>query len=114
MRRGINQSQLEEEQKPSEKINYTEKHFTRQRIQRIRIKDANKLGRWIDEYSKSFNKELGKNQPELKNINIITKMKNTLEGNNSRLNNTVEHTSDVEDSINGDHPIRRAKITCFF
>ena len=49
MRRGINQSQLEEEQKPSEKINYTEKHFTRQRIQRIRIKDANKLGRWIDE-----------------------------------------------------------------
>ena len=48
MRRGINQSQLEEEQKPSEKINYTEKNFTRQRIQRIRIKATNKLGRWID------------------------------------------------------------------
>ena len=41
-------------------------------------------------------------------------MKNTLEGNNSRRNDTVEHTSDVEDSINGDHPIRRAKNNIFF
>ena len=45
----------------------------------------------------------------MKDINRITKTKNTLEGHNSRLNETVENTSDVEDSINGNHPIRRAK-----
>ena len=38
-----------------------------------------------------------KNQSELKNI--IAEMKNTLEGINSRLNDTEEHTSDVQDSV---------------
>ena len=41
-------------------------------------------------------------------------MKNTLEGHHSRLNETVDNTSDVEDSINGNHPIRRAKRTYIY
>ena len=64
--------------------------------------------------SKNFNKGLENNQSELKDVNIITEMKNTLEGHHSRLNETVDNTSDVEDSINGNHPIRRAKRTYIY
>ena len=58
------------------------------------------LGKRIDEHSESFNKELEnirKNQLELENK--ITEMKTILEGINSRLGDTEEGISDLEERI---------------
>ena len=52
----------------------------------------------MDEHSEKFNKELEnikKNQTELKSA--ITEIKNTPESINSRLHDTKEHNSDLED-----------------
>ena len=54
----------------------------------------------MDENSEKFNKELEKirkNQTELKNT--ITEMKNTQEGINSKLNDTEELISKLEDRV---------------
>ena len=62
------------------------------------IKMLNKIGISMDEHSEKFNKELEnvkKNQTELKSA--ITELKNTPEGITSRLHDTKEHNSDLED-----------------
>ena len=65
------------------------------------IKMLNELGRRrMDEHSEDFNKEvenIKKNQAELKNT--ITEMKNALEGINSRLDDTEEWVSKLEDQV---------------
>ena len=62
------------------------------------IRMLTELGKRIDEHSEDFNKleDIKKNQSALKNI--ITEMKITLEGINSRLV-IEEHISDLEDRI---------------
>ena len=59
------------------------------------IKMLIKYGRRIDEHSKNFSKEIEnirKYQTE-----VITEMKNTLEGFNSRLDDVEEPVSELED-----------------
>ena len=61
------------------------------------LKMLNKLRRKMEEYNEKFNKELKnikKNQTELKNA--ITEIKNTLEGNNSKLGDTQEWIHKLE------------------
>ena len=62
------------------------------------IKKLKKLWRRKEKHSEKFNKELEnikKNQTELKSA--ITEIKNTPESINSRLHDTKEHNSDLED-----------------
>ena len=63
------------------------------------IKNAEKLGRRMNEHSEKFNKELEniKNQTELKKT--LTEIKNTLEGINHRLDNTEEQSREPEDRV---------------
>ena len=57
------------------------------------------FGKWLDKYCENFNKDikLKRNKSELKNI--ITEMKNTLEGINNRLNDTDGCIRHLEDRI---------------
>lgn len=60
----------------------------------------NKVEHTIKELREHFNKKIEnviKNQSEVKNI--VTEMKKTLEGTHSRLVNTEEWISDLEDRI---------------
>ena len=64
------------------------------------IKMFTEPGERIEEHSGNFNKELEnikKNQLEQKNV--LTEMKNTLEGINSRLGDTQEWISNLEERI---------------
>ena len=64
------------------------------------IRVLTKLGRIMDWHSDKFNKGLEnirKNQSEPKNT--ITEMKNTLEGINSRLDDTEVGISELEDMV---------------
>ena len=71
------------------------------------VKMVKDLRRRMDEQSEKsevFSKELEnikKNQTEVKNI--IIEMKNTLQGINSRWNDTEEWNSELEDKSSGNH-----------
>ena len=60
----------------------------------------NELGRRLDAHNEKFNREK-KKQTELKIT--MTEIGNTLEGNNSKLDDTEEWISELEDS-SGSHP----------
>ena len=67
----------------------------------------NELRGRVDELSKIFNKEIGNVKMEIENIkknewdmkNIITEMKNTLEGINSKFDETENWISNLEDKV---------------
>ena len=85
MRRQRNIFQMKELDKTPE-----EKH-SEEEFKVMTIKMQNVLGRRMDEHSEKFSKELQnieKNRTELKDI--ITEIKNTLEGINSKLDVTEE------------------------
>lgn len=75
------------------------------RVQKV-IKKAHQNRETIREHSESFNKELQnrkKNQTELENT--ITKIQNTLEGNNSRLNDTGKMYKEPGRQNSRNHPV---------
>ena len=92
--------QVKEQDKTAEKnLNEMEiSNLPDKEFKEMVIKMLTKLGRRMEEHSENFNKELEnirKNQSELKN----TILENTIEEINSRLVDTVEHISDLEDRI---------------
>ena len=84
------------EENPNEtEINYLpDKEF-----KAIVIKMLTELGKRINEYSENFNKEPENTNHQSELMNTVTEMKNTPEGINSRLGDTEECLSDLEDRI---------------
>ena len=73
------------------------------------IKMLTGLGKSIDLSTDDRNKELKTiKNTQLKIDNSIYEIKSTLEAMNSRLNDTKECIGDLEERINGNHPIRTA------
>ena len=75
------------------------------------VKILKELRRRMDEHSENFNKELEnikKNKTELKNT--ITEMKNTPEGINSRLDDTKEWISKLEERVGEITPAEQKKV----
>ena len=102
MRRQKNMFQLKEQDKTSEKepnkmeiSNLLEKEF-----KVMVIKMLTKLRRRMDEHSENFNKEIGniiKYQIEVRELkNTVTVSKSTLEGFNSRLDETEVRISELK------------------
>ena len=104
MRRHRNLFQLKEQEKtPENTTNEIEiNNLPDKEFKTLVIRMLTEWGERIDEHSENFNRKLEhmkKNQSEVKNTITKMKKKNILEGINSRLGDTEERISDLEDRM---------------